>query len=89
MSKKDKKKIQQRVSAQNDNPTEPILSRRGWKIVAAGVVVVILGFIVLSFTDPRGQNVASNLSPILIIGGYALIGAGIVTKVPSSSSSNR
>lgn len=35
-------------------------------------------------TDPMGQNWASNLSPFLILGGYALIGLGIVLKDPAT-----
>ena len=54
------------------------VSKRGWKVIALGIGIVIAGFIVLSFTDPGGRNWASNLSPFLILGGYAVIGMGIV-----------
>ena len=56
------------------------LRSRGWKIIGAGAGIVIVGFIVLTFTDPAGQNWASNLSPFLILGGYGVIAAGILKK---------
>ena len=54
------------------------VSKRGWKVVGAGIGLVALGFGVLSLTDPEGQNWASNLSPFLLLGGYAAIGLGII-----------
>lgn len=62
------------------------ISRRGWKVIGAGAGAVAAGFIVLSFTDPAGQNWASNLCPFLILGGYATIGAGIMTPDPGEDS---
>ena len=56
------------------------VSRRGWKVIGIGIGIVVCGFFVLSLTDPEGQNWASNLSPFLILGGYTVIGFGIVTK---------
>ncbi len=53
---------------------------KGWKVIGAGIGTVIVGFIVLSFTDPGGQNWASSLSPFLILGGYGAIAAGIIQK---------
>ena len=54
------------------------VSKRGWKVIGLGAGIVAAGFFVLSLTDPGGQNWASNLSPFLILGGYAIIGIGIV-----------
>lgn len=56
------------------------ISSKGWKVIGAGAGVVALGFIVLSFTDPAGQNWASCLSPFLLLGGYGTIAAGILQK---------
>ena len=64
------------------HPTDQGISRRGWKIIGAGIAVLVLGYIVLGFTDPRGTNWASTLSPFLILGGYAVVGAGIMTPDP-------
>lgn len=61
------------------------ISRRGWKVIGAGIAVLVLGYTVLCFTDPKGQNWASTLSPFLILGGYAVIGAGILTPDPEES----
>jgi hypothetical protein len=78
MGKKDKKK-----SVVLPNPTEPApaswsLSPRGWKIGLSGALLVLVGYGVLSLTDPAGQNWASTLSPFLLIGGYALIGLALL-----------
>jgi hypothetical protein len=54
------------------------ISLRGRKVIGIGVACVILGFIILTRTDPAGQNWASTLSPALLVLGYTLIGVGIV-----------
>jgi hypothetical protein len=86
MSKKHRKKEQQKKVEEKGGglplPTETI-SGRGKKTIAAGIGVLVLGFIVLSLTDAHGRNWASVLSPFLILGGYAVIAAGIF--VPSES----
>ncbi len=85
MGKKDKKKgLVPGEKAPVSAAISPI-SKRGWKVVGIGIATVILGFIVLSFTDPSGQNFASRLSPFLILGGYATIGFGIITKEQPAS----
>jgi hypothetical protein len=59
------------------------ISRGGIRIIIAGIAVVTLGYLVLSRTDPAGQNWASTLSPFLLLGGYALIGIGIASPEKS------
>lgn len=54
------------------------ISKRGKKIIAGGIGVLILGFFILTKTDPAGQNWASIVSPFLILGGYAIIAIGII-----------
>jgi hypothetical protein len=66
----------------------PLLSKRGKKVMAAGVVCVVLGFWILTFTDPAGKNWASTLSPALLVLGYTLIGVGIVLPDPISAPSS-
>ena len=89
MSKKEKKKV---VEAKVVTPplaspaSSPLISKRGWRIIGFGVVSVVLGFIVLTLTDPQGQNFASTLSPFLILGGYATVGFGIIAKDPAPPS---
>lgn len=55
----------------------------GWKTIAGGVGLLLLGFATLSLTDPEGRNWASSLCPFLILGGYAVIALGIF--LPESS----
>ena len=62
------------------------LSARGKKVIAAGIGVLVVGFWLLTYTDPAGQNWASVLSPFLLIAGYVVIGIGIVLPDPRSSS---
>jgi hypothetical protein len=85
MKKKDKRKalLLGEAEASKTSAQPSIISKRGWKVIGIGIAVAILGYVVLSFTDPRGQNWASRLSPFLILGGYATIGFGIVAKDPS------
>ena len=77
MSKKKDRQAQAKKGPSQTLKLEGI-SKRGWKVIGIGIGVVALGFLVLSFTDPAGQNWASNLCPFLILGGYATIGFGIV-----------
>jgi hypothetical protein len=65
-------------------PSRPLVSKRGWKVILGGIGTLGIGYSVLSLADPLGQNWASKVSPFLILGGYAIIGLGIVTKDPSS-----
>ena len=62
------------------------ISKRGLRIILAGAAVLIIGYIILTKTDPAGQNWASKLSPFLILGGYVIVGAGIL--VPEKINSN-
>jgi hypothetical protein len=59
------------------------VSRRGKKVIGIGIGTVVLGFWILTYTDPAGQNWASTVSPALLVLGYALIGVGIILPEPS------
>ncbi len=63
---------------QKEQPKPRGISKRGKKTIAAGIFIVIVGFFVLSFADPSGENFAAHLSPFLLIAGYATIGIGII-----------
>lgn len=76
MGKKSKKDRAQPLPASPPAAADGI-SSAGKKVIGAGAALLVLGFIVLSFTDPMGRNWASHLSPFLILGGYAVIAAGI------------
>jgi len=54
------------------------ISKAGLKVIFTGAVVLAAGFFILTKTDPSGQNWASKLAPFLILGGYAVIGTGIL-----------
>ena len=66
----------------------PLISKRGKKVIGIGVAGVVLGFWILTYTDPAGKNWASTLSPALLVLGYALIGVGIVLPDPNSTPSS-
>ena len=59
------------------------ISKRGWKAIGAGIGLLIVGYIVLSKADSMAQNWAGIISPFLILGGYAIIGIGIILKDPT------
>lgn len=63
------------------------ISLAGRRIILAGIALLVAGFILLTKTDPAGQNWASNLSPFMILGGYLIIGIGIV--FPESASGKK
>jgi hypothetical protein len=65
----------------------PAISRRGKRVIGIGIGIVVLGFWILSYTDPAGQNWASKLSPAILVAGYALIGIGIVLPDAKSTDS--
>ena len=69
-------------------PDEPI-SPLGWKIIAAGGLAVLVGFLVLSKADRMGRNWAADAAPLLILGGYAAIGIGLfVPAAPKEGESS-
>lgn len=57
------------------------ISPQGKKVIGAGVALIALGFVVLSYADPLGRNWASSTTPFLILGGYALVAMGIFWPV--------
>lgn len=78
MSKKNKPLFnKQTVNVITETKVEGI-SKLGKKVILSGIILVIAGFYILTKTDPYGQNWASKLSPFLILGGYAVIGMGII-----------
>ena len=68
-------------TTKKDAPAAPLpteaLSPRGKLIVGVGGALVVAGFVVLSFADALGRNLPALVSPFLLIGGYAAIGAGL------------
>lgn len=54
------------------------ISRRGKIVIACGIGLLVIGFFILTKTNPEGSNWASILSPLLIISGYITIAIGII-----------
>ena len=73
-----KHKYQKNVQIQ-PTVTLPMISKRGKIIIATGIGLVIIGFLVLTKTNPQGDNWASIISPFLLIGGYITIAIGIIS----------
>jgi len=78
MKNKKHKHQQQQHSGQLQAPKKAAgISAMGKKMIVAGIAVLAIGYFVLTKTDPSGQNLASKISPFLILGGYVIIGIGI------------
>lgn len=85
MSRRHRKLKEAAVIAPSQAPgggDDDTFSSRGKKTMGAGIGLLVLGFIVLKFTDPAGQNWASTLSPFLILGAYGVIALGIFLPDP-------
>ncbi len=85
MGRKNKKKglpASQSPSEGGEEVSSDDISSRGKKVIGGGIGFIVLGFFLLSFTDPLGQNWASVVSPFLIIGGYVMVGWGIFIPDP-------
>jgi hypothetical protein len=84
--KQSKKSKQEKRLPPSAAAPAPFLSRRGKRVIAAGAAAVVVGFFILTLTDPAGRNWASIVSPFLLVAGYALIGVGLVVRDPVPSS---
>ncbi|PIU83213.1 MAG: hypothetical protein COS68_05285 [Elusimicrobia bacterium CG06_land_8_20_14_3_00_38_11] len=73
-----KHKYQKNIQIQ-PKVTLPVISKRGKIIIAVGIGLVIVGFLILTETNPQGDNWASVVSPFLLIGGYITIAIGIIS----------
>lgn len=76
-------KKQKKRSPAATQPAETVdigISKRGWKIIFSGIAGLVIGFVLLSFTNPEGNNWASIVSPVVIILSYVCIAIGILTK---------
>jgi uncharacterized membrane protein YbaN (DUF454 family) len=73
IDKKTQQVIQQKYVEQQ-------ISKQGWKIIICSVITLAIGFSLLTFTNPEGNNWASIVSPIVIVLSYIFIGIGIFAK---------
>lgn len=76
-SSKKSKLIKQKV--QEEQYTYEI-SKFGWGIIFLSLITLFIGFFLLKFTNPEGNNFASIISPILIIFSYIFISLGIIVR---------
>lgn len=61
------------------NKIPPVISKNIF-FIGAGVLLLIIAFLVLSKTDPRGENFASHIAPFMFISSWGLIIYGILRK---------
>ena len=54
------------------------INRPGWLIIALSVLTAAAGYFLLSKAAPEGRDIYSNLSPFVILAGYAGVAAGIM-----------
>jgi len=73
---KNSKNVQQYVQQKDIQQ----ITKTGWKIIICSVISLAIGFFLLTFTNPEGNNWASIISPIIIVLSYIFIAIGIVAK---------
>lgn len=76
--KKDKDNKKQKVVKTQHQEID--ISKTGKKIIFVSVLTLIIGFFLLKFTNPEGNNWASIVSPVVIILSYVFIAVGILVK---------
>ena len=62
-----------------DDRTDPF-TRANAAMLFGGIVLLVAGFALLSLADARAENAAGRLAPLLILGAYGLILAGLVRR---------
>jgi hypothetical protein len=48
--------------------------------ITTGTASIVIGLFLLTLTNPEGNNWASILSPLMIIGGYVVVIIGLLLK---------
>jgi hypothetical protein len=48
--------------------------------LTVGTASIVIGLFLLTLTNPEGNNWASILSPLMIIGGYVVVIVGLLLK---------
>lgn len=70
----------------HDAPSDPVRSdrfgRTNWLLLAGGLLLLAVGFWVLTLADDRASNLAGRLSPFLILGGYGLVFISLILRAP-------
>lgn len=60
--------------------SKPLMGPLSKKLMLGGLVVLVVGYVILSMADSRAENWAGLLSPFVILGGYGLIGAAFYLR---------
>jgi hypothetical protein len=58
--------------------------RLNWLALAAGVVLLLAGFFLLSKADAWAENAAAAISPFCILGGFTLLFISLIVRPPST-----
>ncbi|MBI4651183.1 hypothetical protein HY745_07870 [Candidatus Desantisbacteria bacterium] len=66
------------ISTKTDSSEK--LEKKNVILFGIGFIILILGYFVLTYTDSRGQNWASILSPIMLVGAYIIMGISMIIK---------
>jgi hypothetical protein len=79
MAKKKKPSPLTSSSKSSEAPASPspILTKKSVVPVTLGLGCLLLGFALISVTNPSGDNWASHLCPLLLLSGYICIGLGL------------
>lgn len=59
---------------------QPKIGKTGQRIIIGSLITLVIGFLLLKFTNPEGNNFASVLSPILIVFSYIFIALGLLVE---------
>lgn len=77
MKKNKDKKKQKVIEVQHQ---EIDISKTGKTIIFVSIFTLAVGFFLLRFTNPEGNNWASIVAPVIIILSYIFIAVGILAK---------
>ena len=72
------KKSVSKKQGSDDKKQFGVISSYGKKIILFSIIFLIIGFVLLKFTDSEGTNWASTISPFIIIFSYIGIAVGII-----------
>ncbi|MEM1128288.1 MAG: hypothetical protein AAGI71_16695 [Bacteroidota bacterium] len=64
---------------------QPLYGRRNYTLMLIGVVLIVIGYAIMRIENEHLGVVSLYISPVLTIGGYALIGYALLVR-PSSAS---
>jgi len=59
---------------------ESRFGRTNWLLLAVGLALLVVGFVILALADERAANFAGRLSPFLIVGAYATMFVGLIYR---------